>query len=348
MRFRHVFDRSNEMILEADAASARILDANPAACRRLGLSLRELQSAEWPLARLFPQAVEWWTDVVRARGEASARTNAVTRSGESIALVVHALPSGDDGARTVLLLGIEDQTVTDPAPPATAAADPQLDDALREYDIFTALAHDLHSPLRAIRGFTQILAESHAARSDAEGLELAHRVLANTDRMHLMVEGLARYAEIATFVPSREKLDMRALATGVVAELRASAHPHDVTVAIGTMPPARGDARGIRQVWVELIDNALKFSRGATAPLVQVGHDDGAGAWFVRDNGAGFDMRHVQRMFGLFQRFHAVDDFPGTGVGLAVARRILDRHGGRIWAESRPAAATTFYFQLPA
>jgi light-regulated signal transduction histidine kinase (bacteriophytochrome) len=120
-----------------------------------------------------------------------------------------------------------------------------------------------------------------------------------------------------------------------------------VEIAIGSMPAAQGDPEHLREVWEALVDNALKFTRRTAAARIEIGHEPETGAWFVRDNGAGFDTERAGRLFMLFQRLHSADDYPGGGVGLALARRIVERHGGRMWAEARPDEGATFRFTLP-
>ena len=209
------------------------------------------------------------------------------------------------------------------------------------------LAHDLQAPLRAIRGFAQIMAETPRSL-DAEQRHFLDLIMANADRMHDLIEGLRKFHELSRYTPQRERLDMAALVARVVEE-RTAREPVDLAVIeVGALAPGRGDPDRIREVWAHLLDNALKFTRHVEEPEIEIGHEPATGAWYIRDNGAGFDMQRAGRLFMLFQRLHSADDFPGAGVGLALAQGIVRRHDGRIWAEATPDQGATFRFTLPA
>ena len=146
----------------------------------------------------------------------------------------------------------------------------------------------------------------------------------------------------------RSPVNMRPLVDDIVRQMRqADAH---VLPIIGELPPARGDADLLRQVWLNLIGNAVKFSRKVASPRIEIGFSDSGAraAYYVRDNGTGFDMRHSEKLFGVFERLHSPAEFEGTGIGLAIVKRVIDLHGGRIWAHSKPGAGATFWFTLPA
>lgn len=343
MNYHHLFEHTSDPVIEADVATGRVLDANPAACARFGWSRDEWQARDVNVEMALPDVHSQWLQIPAGRGSASLHAAVRTGSGETTQAVVHGLLLPGDAGSRILLVVCDDVHAG-----AIAAAEREVLEATREFDTLTYnVAHDLRAPLRAIRGFAQMLAEEHAAQLDPEGRRLLDLVLASTNRMRLLVDGLTRFGELSRFVPRREELDMQAIATGVVGQLLAAEAGREVAITLHPLPPAQGDPQSIREVWVQLVDNALKFTRGTPAPTVEIGHDATGGAWYVRDNGVGFDGCRSDRLFELFQRLHSLDDFPGAGVGLAVAKRILVKHGGRIWGEGRPDAGATFRFTLP-
>ena len=160
----------------------------------------------------------------------------------------------------------------------------------------------------------------------------------------MLVDDLLALSRLTRAVLVEQEVDIAAMAGFAVDELRLQ-YPR-ATIEIGRLPVAGGDPTLLRQMLINLIGNALKYSSKVEAPRVEVGWDAEQGAWFVRDNGAGFDMRYAEKLFGTFERLHADAEFPGTGVGLAIVKRIVERHGGRVWAIGEPGKGATFYFTL--
>jgi len=221
--------------------------------------------------------------------------------------------------------------------------------ALRELEAFTySVSHDLRAPLRAIEGFTRILAEEHAGRLDADGLQVLAVVGESAQHMTRLIDDLLTLSRVGTSDLDRTPIDMTALFRSVADELVPGiATAPGFSLTIDPLPPANGDLRMIRQVAVNLISNAVKFSRTRHTPEVEVGSftgADGKPVYYVQDNGVGFDARQVQKLFKVFQRLHSADQFEGTGVGLAIVERIITRHGGRVWAEGKPGRGATFFF----
>ncbi len=212
-----------------------------------------------------------------------------------------------------------------------------------------SISHDLRAPVRAIAGFSRILREDYAATLDAEALHLLDRVERNTTRMGELIDDLLLLSHAGRGELRVEALDMGALVGGVRDELEAAGE-RTGAISIAALPPARGDASLLRQVWHNLIANALKFSRASEPQRIEVSGRrlaDGGVEYCVRDNGCGFDMRYVHKLFGLFQRLHGQQEFEGTGVGLALVRRIVERHGGTVGAEGEPGRGAAFRFRLP-
>lgn len=220
--------------------------------------------------------------------------------------------------------------------------------ANRELEAFSySVSHDLRSPLRAVDGYAQMLQEDYAVRLDDEGRRLLGVVRDEAARMGQLIDDLLRLSQIGRKPLARQAFDMRALAAEVVAEL-APAFPH-ARVELAALPPAAGDRALLRQVWVNLVGNALKYSSRHAVPCVEIdGNVEGPDSVYrVRDNGTGFDMRYQDKLFKVFQRLHSQEEFQGTGVGLAIVERVVARHGGRVWAQSAPEAGACFHFALP-
>jgi len=221
-----------------------------------------------------------------------------------------------------------------------------LEVALKEIEAFSySVSHDLRAPLRAIGGFAQLLAEDEAPRLSDKGREMLGILARNTQRMGELIDALLVLARVSRAEIHRSELDLAGIAASAAEELRA-AHPR-AELVVAALPAARGDAALVRQALVNLLDNALKYSARSAAPRVEIGWSEPAGAYYVRDNGVGFDMGQADRLFVAFQRLHADAEFAGSGIGLAIVERVMRRHGGRVWAESAPQAGATFYFTLP-
>ncbi len=223
----------------------------------------------------------------------------------------------------------------------------ELEVANRELDSFTySVSHDLRAPLRAVDGFAKMLEEDHGQRLDDEGRRLLGVVRGGSQRMGQLIDDLLAFSRLGRQVPAKCRIDMTSLAREAADELASGTRPE---VALATLPPADADRALLKQVWVNLIGNALKYSGKREAPRIEIGgrEEPSENTYWVRDNGAGFDMRYAAKLFGVFQRLHGPDEFPGTGVGLAIVQRVVTRHGGRVWAEGRPDEGACFFFSLP-
>jgi hypothetical protein len=224
--------------------------------------------------------------------------------------------------------------------------------AVKDLESFSySISHDLQAPLRAIQSFAQIIEDEHSATLDSEGLRLFGIIRAQAQSMGRLIVGLLEFSRAASNTQrlATETIDMTLLADAAAFEVRAVYRGPSPLIDIGELPAASGDATVLRQVWVNLIGNALKYSAKRPAPRVIVrGRIEGDEAIYsVEDNGAGFDMRYADKLFGVFQRLHNESQFSGTGVGLAIVERIVTRHGGRVWAEGTPDLGACFYFSLP-
>ena len=226
----------------------------------------------------------------------------------------------------------------------------ELEAVNAELDTFCySVSHDLRAPLRAIDGFSRILLDDYGSALDGEAQRLLGVVRGSTSRMGQLIDDLLTFSRLSRKTLETGRVDMTALARATTEDCRAAAANDPARVVVDQLPAVRGDGVLLRQAWANLIGNALKFSRKAAQPLVEIGarNGDGEVVFFVRDNGVGFDMEYAGKLFGVFQRLHRAEDFEGTGVGLAIVQRVVHRHGGRVWAEAAPGRGATFFFSLP-
>jgi light-regulated signal transduction histidine kinase (bacteriophytochrome) len=228
----------------------------------------------------------------------------------------------------------------------------EAETANRELEAFSySVAHDLRAPLRAIDGFSRILVDKHASALSGEAARYLGLVRSNIERMGMLIDDLLAFARLSRQPLRRRELSPGELAREVVAELQAGVTGRHLEISVADLPACSADPALLRQVFVNLLSNAVKFTRSRDGANIEVGcrtDADPAGqpVYFVRDNGAGFDMRYADKLFGVFQRLHREDEYEGTGVGLATVERIVHRHGGRIWAEAEPDKGATFSFTL--
>jgi light-regulated signal transduction histidine kinase (bacteriophytochrome) len=220
----------------------------------------------------------------------------------------------------------------------------------QELEAFNAsVSHDLYAPLRTIDGFGEALLEEYGDRLDDQGHDYLRRVRGAAQRMTQLIDDLLSLSRIARSDMERESIDLSRLAHAIVAELQRTQPDRQVAVQIASELLAHGDGRLLRVALDNLLGNAWKFTSRQPHPKIEVGISTSHGqpTYFVRDNGAGFDMTYVHRLFTPFNRLHSATDFAGTGIGLATVQRIIRRHGGRIWAEGASGQGATFYFTLP-
>jgi PAS domain S-box-containing protein len=222
-----------------------------------------------------------------------------------------------------------------------------LERSMRDVETISySIAHDLRAPLRSVNGFASLIAEEDAERLSPVARDMFNRIAKSSRNMGQMITDMLELLRVVRVELEAVPVDMTALANSV-AEVLATDVPQAL-IGVQELPPAMGDATLLRQVLLNLMDNALKYSRHQDQPSVVVGYDNAQRCYFVRDNGLGFDMARASKLFGLFQRLHAGSDVPGTGVGLAIVARIVERHGGRVWAEAQPGQGATFRWTLPA
>jgi two-component system, sensor histidine kinase and response regulator len=219
----------------------------------------------------------------------------------------------------------------------------------RELEAFSySVSHDLRAPLLAFDGLSQTLLEDYGDQLDSRATDYLTRMRGASQRMTSVFDGLQTLFRLTSGEVHREQLDITELAKEIVDEIKGVNPDHNVRFEIAPKMTASGDKRLVRILLANLLNNACKFTSLTSSPRIEVGTElvDGESRIFVRDNGAGFDMIYAHRLFGAFQRLHSQSEFPGAGIGLATARRIVNRHGGRIWAEGAIGEGATFYFVI--
>ncbi|MBR0782343.1 sensor histidine kinase [Bradyrhizobium iriomotense] len=226
----------------------------------------------------------------------------------------------------------------------------ELEAANRELEAFSySVAHDLRGPLSVIVGYAETLVEDHSAEWPDQPRELVGAIMASGEHMQRLIDGLLRLSKLGRQPLSKGPVEVGALVHEVVDELRRQHAGREVVVNVGDIPDCVGDRAMLRQVLVNLVSNAFKFTRAREKPLITVigWTEAGERIYCVRDNGAGFDVQQADKLFAAFQRFHDPDQYEGTGIGLSIASRIVQRHGGRIWASAEVGKGAAFYFGIP-
>ncbi len=225
----------------------------------------------------------------------------------------------------------------------------ELEATNKELEAFSySVSHDLRAPLRSIIGYSDILKEEDVDKLSEPGRKALNVVQQNAGKMTTLIEDLLHFSSMGKKDVQRDLVDSERLVTQVIEELREATT--NVETKVGHLPSVEGDENLLKQVWINFISNAIKYSSKKAFPVVEIGsyHVDNEVVFVIKDNGAGFDMKYADKLFNPFQRLHKSNEFPGSGVGLALAHRIITRHGGRVWVESKVNEGATFYFCLPA
>ena len=226
----------------------------------------------------------------------------------------------------------------------------KLEGVNQELETFAySVSHDLRAPLRAVDGFSRILLEEYAPQLDAEGQRIVNVIREGTQKMAQMIDDILAFSRAGRQEIAPAAIDMEELARAALKDLEPALAGRNVKLDIKPLPASHGDAPMIQRLWTNLLDNAIKFTRPKPQGVIEVGAQLGKGEtiYYVKDNGVGFDMQYADKLFGVFQRLHGQDEFPGTGIGLAIVKRIVARHGGRVWAEGKVNQGATIYFALP-
>ncbi len=228
----------------------------------------------------------------------------------------------------------------------------EMQAANKELEAFSySVSHDLRAPLRAVDGYARMLEEDYGGKLDAEGTRLLNAVRANSQKMGQLIDDLLAFSRLGRAPLRTQPVQMEPLVQQIVDELRPEVNGRNIEFDVGALGSADVDPGLLKQALSNLLSNAIKFTRDSDPAVVEIGRRNEGDAgdtavYYVRDNGAGFDMKYYEKLFGVFQRLHSSVEFPGTGVGLAIVQRVINRHGGRIWADAKPGEGATFYFTL--
>ena len=225
----------------------------------------------------------------------------------------------------------------------------ELEAANKQLETFSSsVSHDLRAPLHTITGFCDLYLTQFEQSIPDEGRQMLNHVVNGAKRMNVLIEDLLRFCRLSRQSLVKCPIQIEQMVKRTVADLQATAGERNIELRLGQFPECEADPSLLEQVFVNLLSNAFKFTRHRNPAVIEIGSFERHGEviLFVRDNGAGFDMKHVGKLFGVFQRLHSTAEFEGTGVGLSIVQQIVTRHGGRIWVESAPNEGTTFYFTL--
>jgi light-regulated signal transduction histidine kinase (bacteriophytochrome) len=225
----------------------------------------------------------------------------------------------------------------------------ELEIVNKELEAFSySVSHDLRAPLRAVSGYTMMLKEDYEASFDDEARRITGNIISNVKMMGRLIDDLIAFSRLGKRDVTLRNIDMTEIVEHCIAQESLQWSDRNFSITIEPLPPCMGDQDLLKQVWMNLISNAFKYSSKQAEPGIGIGviREGAETVYFVRDNGAGFDMKYADKLFKVFQRLHTQEEFEGTGVGLALVKRIIDKHKGRIWAESRAGYGATFYFCL--
>lgn len=359
--FRTVFERSNAGIAMW-AVDGKYLAANTAYCDFVGYAADELVGKVSAGELRLPGDNEGFDMTGRmVRGEVAftSRDRRYRRRDGSVVWgrTTVAAVKGNDGMPEHFVSVVIDITESRQARERNERINVELEErvaertvelrsALKELDAFAySVSHDLRAPVGAVSGLAHLLRTGEAARLSDDGKRLLGMIEGNAERMVGLIEGLLRLSQLGRGAIRRVALSMEDLARDALRDVGDGTRAE---VRIGELPGCDGDPVILRQVWANLIGNALKYSRTRDAARVDIGWDAQEKAYFVRDNGVGFDMKYAAKLFGAFERLHGEAEFEGSGIGLAIVQRILERHGGKIWADAAPDRGATFWFAVPA
>jgi signal transduction histidine kinase len=238
----------------------------------------------------------------------------------------------------------------------------QLESVNKELESFSySVAHDLRTPLRAVHGYARMLKDDYGVQLDTEARRLMSCIMVNATKMGQLIDDLLTFSRLGRKELVRTIISMQDMVAGLCEEITPSTgalqngegdgkdDKSKIEFRIGLLQPVRGDTTTIKQVWLNLISNAVKYSRLNDHPVIEIGSriEGSEIDYYIKDNGVGFDMRYASKLFAVFQRLHDEEQFEGTGVGLAIVHRIISKHGGRVWAESKVNEGATFFFSLP-
>ena len=364
-RFRSYIEHSPIPVFIIDA-EAMIRFVNNATARYLGYSVKSLIGT--PYGNLKPEAEKDGLPVQMERLSKNRRLDGETRYLDSQGHEVIAMIRGtllDDGSILIYAVDITERIQTEQKIRETdekirvmntgleevvIKRTEELQQANNELEAFSySVSHDLRAPLRHIAAFTRLIEQSTAIRNDIKLMDYFSKITGSVTKMNELIDSLLSFSRMGRTSITKENTDMTDMVKSILSEIESDISGRHIEFEVENLGSAGADKSLIYQVWVNLLSNAVKFTRNKEMALIKVGREEvhGKDAFYVRDNGAGFESGYKDKLFGVFQRLHSESEFEGTGIGLANVRRIVTRHGGEVWAEGETGKGATFYFTLP-
>ena len=371
-RYRLLADNAADVIWLLDLATQRFVYVSPSVERLRGYSAEEILENQTMLDVLTPESARQVAEALPRRLEAFARDDPDARmgvdeidqwhkDGSVVATEATTTLLTDAEGRADRVLGVsrditerrraeaEIRALNESLEARVRERTAQLEAAVVELETFSySVSHDLRAPLRAINGYATIVEEDFGEAIGADGRRLCDNIIVNTRRMGQLIDDLLAFSRVGRTQLAIEPIDMAALVRSVYEEITTEEQRDSMQFVLDSLAPSAGDPTLMRQAWANLLGNAFKFSAGSENPRIEVRsrEHDGETVYSVHDNGAGFDMRHAGKLFQVFERLHGTR-YEGTGIGLAIVRRVVEAHGGRVWAESAAGEGATFFFSLP-
>ncbi|MEY2488907.1 MAG: hypothetical protein QOC70_849, partial [Verrucomicrobiota bacterium] len=362
LRYRRLFESAKDGILILDAQSGMVVDVNPFLISKLGFSREEfLGKAIWELGffkDIWANA-EKFAELKEKEYVRYEHLPLETVDGQSLEVEFVSNVYLVNGSK-VIQCNIRDVTARRKAEQAleqlnenleqrVSERTTQLEMANKELDAFSySVSHDLQAPLRAVDGFSQAMLEDYGSQLPDEGRRYLQTIRDGTQRMGALIDDLLTFSQLSRLPLEKREMDPGELVRDAIKESSSQKGGRRIEIRVGDLPLCQGDPALLKQVWLNLLSNAFKYTRHRELAVIEVGctKEKGENVYFVRDNGTGFDMRYVGKLFGVFQRLHRAEEYEGTGVGLALVQRIIHRHGGRVWANGAVDGGATFYFTL--